>query len=240
MIEIVPETGSTNADLADRLKNGAYLREGDWLVADRQSQGKGRQGREWHDGAGNFMGSTPVHLHEGEPPPQTLALVAGLALHNAVLPHVAKAQDVRLKWPNDLMIGECKLAGILLERVLDIVIIGIGVNLQSAPSLPDRDTIALSQCGRAPGRDDFSADLAGRFDAELQRWRNYGLAPIIARWLECAHEPGTRLEVLEPGGTRLSGAFDGLDRDGVLQLRLADGSRRVIHAGEVLLASDRD
>jgi BirA family biotin operon repressor/biotin-[acetyl-CoA-carboxylase] ligase len=240
LIEILPETGSTNADLAARLKSGEYLREGDWLVADRQTQGKGRQGREWHDGAGNFMGSTPVHLHEGAPPPQTLALVAGLALHELVTPHVTDGHDVRLKWPNDLMIGGCKLAGILLERVLDTVIIGIGVNLRFAPTLPDRGTIALSQCGHAPSRDDFAADLANRFDIELQRWRNYGLAPIIARWLDCAHERGTWLEVNEPGGTQLSGAFDGLDREGMLQLRLADGSRRVIHAGEVLLASDRD
>ena len=62
MIQTVAETGSTNADLAARLRSGERVGEGDWLVADRQVAGRGRQGRPWSDGAGNFMGSTVVRL----------------------------------------------------------------------------------------------------------------------------------------------------------------------------------
>jgi len=240
LIHTVTETGSTNADLAARLAAGDVLPEGDWLVADRQIAGRGRQGREWLDGEGNFMGSTLVRLREGDPPAQTLALVAGLALYQAVLPLLEPERTALLKWPNDLMVGSAKLAGILLERVGDAVIVGIGVNLKSAPLLEDRPAIALGEAGNVPDRDDFAAVLARQFAIELERWRSYGLSPIVSRWQDCAHAIGTPLEVHEPGGNRVSGTFAGLDRDGGLQLRLADGSTRAIHAGEVLLTERGD
>lgn len=238
MIEFVPQTGSTSADLAARLRAGTFVPEGHWLVADRQTDGKGRQGREWLDGAGNFMGSTVVHLRFGDPEPASLALVAGLAVHEAIASVVpaAGAGSSRgrlvLKWPNDVMLGAAKLAGILLERVGDSVVVGIGVNLASAPRLPDREAAALG----APDRDAFAADLARLLDVELDRWRSFGLAPIVARWLAAAHPAGTPLAVGEPGETPVTGTFAGLTDDGALRLRLADGATRVIHAGEVRLA----
>ena len=240
MIHKVTETGSTNADLAARLNAGEYLPEGDWLVADRQSAGRGRQGREWLGGAGNFMGSTLIHLREGDPLAQTLSLVAGLALHQIVSAYLPQDQSAVLKWPNDLMVGRAKLAGILLERVGDTVVVGIGANLKSAPTLPGRPAIALAQAGNSPDRDDFAENLARHFDIEVERWRSLGLAPVIARWLDAAHEIGTPLEVQEPGGNPLNGSFAGLDDQGGLQLRLADGTRRAIHAGEVLLGPSQD
>lgn len=234
MIEFVAETGSTSADLAARLRAGEAVPEGHWLVAGRQTEGRGRQGRTWHDGAGNFMGSGVVHLRFGDPAPATLALLAGLAVQEAVASRLNGGQLVALKWPNDLLIGTAKLAGILLERVGDSVVVGIGVNLASAPLLPDRETIALD----GPDRDAFAADLARFFDIELERWRSFGLAPIIHRWLAAAHPIGTPLAVGEPGDAPIVGEFAGLTEDGALRLRLADGQTRVIHAGEVRLISD--
>ena len=236
MNQTVPETGSTNADLAARLGAGDMVREGDWLVADRQSAGRGRQGRTWFDGAGNFMGSTVVRLGAGEPPAGTLALVAGLALAEAVAPLIPPPQLAQLKWPNDVLIGGAKLAGILLERLADSVVVGIGVNLASAPELPDRDTIALSAYGPAPDRDTFATSLAQSFDRELERWRTFGTESLVRRWLIAGHPLGTPLLVGEPGDEPLSGTFAGLTGDGALQLRLADGTTRVLHAGEVRLA----
>ena len=234
MTEFVAETGSTSADLVARLRAGEVTPEGQWLVTDRQTAGKGRQGRAWLDGAGNFMGSTVVHLRFGDPAPATLALLAGLAVHEAIGPRLKAGQSASLKWPNDLLIGAAKLAGILLERIDDSVVIGIGVNLASAPDLPDRETIALD----APDRDAFAADLARLFEVELDRWRSFGLAPIINRWLAAAHVPGTPLAFGEPGDAPLVGQFAGLNEDGALRLRLADGETRVIHAGEVRLVAD--
>jgi len=232
LIETVPETGSTNADLAARLRAGVFVREGDWLIADRQSAGRGRQGREWFDGSGNFMGSTVVHRRFGDPELPSLALVAGLAVQ-AVVPPQAGAL---LKWPNDVMIGVAKLAGILLEREGDAVLVGIGVNLVSAPRLADRETVALSDIAAAPARDAFAATLARQFDIEIERWRNFGVAPIVQRWQDAAHPLGTPLHVGEPGETPLEGTFAGLTDDGALLLRLADGGTRAIHAGEVRFA----
>ncbi len=238
MIETLATTPSTNAELAARLSRGEAVREGDWLIANRQTAGKGRQGREWFDGAGNFMGSTVVHAAFGDPPLASLSLLGGLALHESVLSHIPPPLRALLKWPNDLMIGPAKLAGILMERVGDAVIIGIGVNLASAPQLADRETVALSALGPSPDRDHFAQELARIFANELVRWRSFGLSLVITRWQAAAHPLGASLLIGEPGETPLSGTFSGLNDDGALLLRLTDGTTRVIHSGEVRLAGD--
>ena len=235
MITFVPETGSTNADLCARAAHGRAV-EGVWLVADRQTAGRGRQGRTWFDGTGNFMGSSAVAIRPGDPAPHTLALVAGLAVHDAVSTRVPPPQRAELKWPNDVLVSGAKLAGVLLERSADTVVIGIGVNLAVAPPVEGRETIALSHFGPAPSRDLFAHDLADSFASELAAWRAAGLAPIIGRWRALAHPAGTPLLVGEPGEPALAGTFAGLDADGALLLRLADGTTRTINAGEVRLA----
>lgn len=237
MIRTVAETGSTNADLATALRSGEALREGDWLVADRQSAGRGRQGRQWFDGIGNFAGSTVVRVALQDPPPSSLALVAGLAVFEAVARTVPGVRSLQLKWPNDLMVGGAKLAGVLLEREGETIIVGIGVNLAAAPALPDRETIALTAFGPAPDRDHFAQILARTFDEELERWRMFGLETLTRRWEVAAHPRGTLLTVQSPGEAAISGEYDGLTCDGLLRLRLADGSSRVIHAGDVSLAT---
>lgn len=238
MICTVPETGSTNADLATRLRAGEGIGEGEWLVANRQTAGRGRQGRTWFDGHGNFMGSTVVHLHERDPAPASLALVAGVALYEAVIPLISNPAELMLKWPNDLMLCGAKLAGILLEREGEAIIVGIGVNLAAAPALPDRRTVALSEFGPAPDRDLFARSLAHSFDREIERWRTFGLEPLVRRWEGIAHPRGTPLAAHPPGEPPLQGGFAGLDASGALLLRLADGSTRAIHAGDVMLANE--
>lgn len=236
MIQTVSETGSTNADLIARLIAGEHVHEGHWLVADRQTAGRGRQGRTWFDGFGNFMGSTAVHPGPQDPPAHSLSLVAGLALYGVLAERVADPSQLMLKWPNDVLLRGAKLCGILLERAQNAVIVGIGVNLAVAPELADRATIALSDVGPAPDRDVFAKALAGALDRELDRWRIYGLEPLIRRWHLVGTPVGTRLSVHEPDGARIEGQFAGLDLHGTLQLRLDDGSIRAIHAGDVMLA----
>ncbi len=235
MIHYVSETGSTNAELTARLTGGEFIAEGEWLIADRQSHGRGRHGRAWCDGAGNFMGSTVVHTSSADPQPGSLALLAGIALHEVISARLPLPHRAVLKWPNDVLIADAKLAGILLERVHNAVVIGIGVNLASAPQLADRATIALSQYAPTADRNNFADELAAQFALELSRWRAYGLEPIIARWLAAGHPIGTGLQIGETGATPLSGSFAGLSQDGALQLRLPDDTLRVVHAGEVRL-----
>ena len=182
------------------------------------------------------MGSTVVHVQSGDPSTPTLALVAGLAAYLAVLPHCPDPVALRLKWPNDLMFAGAKLAGVLLEREGDDVIVGIGVNLAAAPQVPGRETLALGKFGPAPDRDMFASSIAGHFAEELQRWRTYGTDPLINRWESAGHAKGTPLTVHEQAEGVISGAFDGLLPDGSLRLRLANGATRAIHAGDVMLA----
>ena len=234
-LEIVSETGSTSADLLARLAAGEPAREGLWLVADRQNAGRGRQGRGWLDGPGNFMGSTAVRLLPQDPAPASLSFVAALAVYEALLGHVATPLALQLKWPNDVLLDGAKLAGILLERAGDAAVIGIGVNLAWSPDLAGRATSHLKRIGPAPDRDAFARDLVVSFDRELDRWRQFGLEPILARWLAAAHPDGAPLAVHGADGSRLAGTFDGLEPDGALRLRLADGHVRVIHAGDVTL-----
>lgn len=235
MIEFVPETGSTSSDLIARLRSGEALPEGYWLVADRQTAGRGRHGREWSDAPGNFMGSTAIRLSSGEANRAGLALLAGLAVYETVLPRLNIPGDLLLKWPNDVLLSGAKLAGILLEREGDHVVAGIGVNLTYAPRIPGRDTVSLGQFGPAPDRDSFAADLAGKLEQELASWRAYGLSSLLSRWQAAAHPEGTPLTFHAANGEQVWGQFVGLEADGALRLRLADGALRVIHAGEIML-----
>ena len=234
MIRLIAETGSTNADL---LALGGDAREGDWLVARRQSAGRGRAGRQWEDGAGNFMGSTAVALRPDDPPAQTLSLVAGLAAWEAVRA-VARDLPLMLKWPNDLLVDGAKLAGILLERAGEVVVIGIGVNLARAPQVLDRATTALIDHGVPPGVEDFAELLADRFAAHLAAWRSGDWPRQRDLWLARGHREGSTIEVRERDGSRIAGTFAGLGADGAALLRLADGSSRPIHAGDVELVGD--
>lgn len=231
LIRVVAETGSTNADMLALAAAGAS--EGSWLRAERQTAGKGRQGRAWESPVGNFYGSTLVRLRPTDPPAPTLALVTVVALEDAV--RVFLSRGATIKWPNDLLIDGAKLSGILLERGGDAVVIGIGVNLAHHPDLSDRPATSLAAQGVEVSAATFADVLADSFARWLSRWRGEGLEPVRQRWLDRAHPTGTALTARLPDGTAHDGLFDGLTADGALILRLADGSRHVIHAGDVFL-----
>ena len=224
----VAETGSTNEDLAALARAGAA--EGTWLRADRQTGGKGRQGRAWHSPVGNLYASTLVRLRPADPPAATLALAAAVALHE-VAAALAPEAGIRIKWPNDLLAGGAKLAGILLERADEAVIVGFGVNLAHFPADTTRPATSIAAlAGAAPEPATFLDLLAEAFARWLGRWRSEGLPPVRTAWLAAAHPLGSALASGEG-----EGLFDGLEPDGALRLRLADGTRRVIHAGDVFL-----
>lgn len=226
------ETGSTNDDLLARARDGAP--EGLWLRAERQTGGRGRQGRAWQSPPGNLYASTLVRLRPDDPPAPTLALVAAVALREtaSLFCHPGVRRDeLLIKWPNDLMVGAAKLAGILLERADDAVVIGFGVNLAHHPQDLERSTTSVAGLtGAAPDPAAFAEQLANGFARWLGRWRNEGLARIRPAWLAAAHPPGTALST-----SAGDGLFEGLTETGSLRLRLADGTSHVIHAGDVFL-----
>jgi BirA family biotin operon repressor/biotin-[acetyl-CoA-carboxylase] ligase len=204
--------------------------EGLWLRAERQTGGRGRQGRDWQSPSGNLYASTLVRLHHGDPPAATLALVAAVALQEVISAY-APVHQVLIKWPNDLLVEGEKLSGILLERADDAVVIGVGVNLASHPDALERPVTSLAELtGEAPDPAIFLENLADSFARWLGRWRGEGLASVRSKWLAAAHPIGTALAT-----SAGNGLFEGLDETGALRLRLADGTSRVIHAGDVFL-----
>jgi len=186
---------------------------------------------------GNLYASTVVRLRPTDPPAATLALVAAVALEEAVHFHLDyRGHDgLALKWPNDLLLDGAKLSGILLERAGDAVVIGFGVNLAHHPTDTDRRATSLAAHGVPVAPAPFLDMLAEAFARWLARWRSEGIAPVRDRWVARAHPPGTALTARLPDGGSVDGLFDRLDADGALVLRLASGARHVIHAGDVFL-----
>lgn len=208
--------------------------DGSWLRAARQTGGKGRMGRAWESPDGNLYCSTLVRLQPTDPLPHTLALVAADAVHALVAPLCAGQS--RIKWPNDILVDGAKIAGILLERAGDAIVVGIGINVAGHPVGLDRPVTSLT----AQGASDATAEalyerLAELFAHWLSIWRAQGLDPIRTHWLLNAHPTGTPMRVIQPDGGQLEGTFDTLDRQGMLILRLANGDSRAIHAGDIIL-----
>jgi BirA family biotin operon repressor/biotin-[acetyl-CoA-carboxylase] ligase len=198
----------------------------------RQEQGRGRHGRVWETLDGNFFGSTVVMLRATDPPAPALALAAGLALIEAV-EAAAPGLSLSLKWPNDLMLGDAKLGGILLERSGDRVVAGFGVNLAAAPRIAGRNTASL---GGQTSPQAFAPLIAASFARLIAAWRVADPAAFAQAWLARAHSLGTALEVHSAPGERIAGRFDGIEPDGAMRLRLAGGSVELIRAGDVTLA----
>lgn len=208
--------------------------EGTWLRAGRQVGGRGRMGRTWESPVGNLYCSTLVRLRVDDPPAHLLSLVAANAVHALVAP-LCDGQ-ARIKWPNDVLVDGAKIAGILLERAGDAIVVGIGVNVVGHPVGLDRPVTSLAAQGAADAEAGALLErLAELFGHWLAIWRAQGLDPVRAHWLLNAHASGTAMRVVHPDGETVEGTFDTLDQQGMLILRLANGDTRAIHAGDILL-----
>ncbi len=202
--------------------------EGEWLVALAQDAGKGRQGREWQSRKGNFFGSTLVQVRPSDPPASSLALAAGLALIEAA-DVAAPDRAFILKWPNDLMLGNAKLGGILLERSGDRVVAGFGVNLAAAPAIEGKATADL---GGSIAPQAFAPLLAASFARLVAAWRSAEPAAFARAWLARAHPIGTALTVHAGTEDIVSGSFAGIEPDGALRLEVG-GKVQLVRAGDV-------
>lgn len=193
-------------------------------------------GRSWESPAGNLFTSTIVRLHPIDPTASSLAFIAALAVADTIA-QIAPQVGILIKWPNDILASNgAKLCGMLLERSGDAVVIGIGLNLVCHPKELDRPVTDLLLLGANPPHPQAAVEiLADSFAIWLRRWRDGGLAHIFKAWQDRAHPVGTALLVNLPSGEALEGLFTGLSADGALQLRLADGDVRAIHAADIFL-----
>jgi BirA family transcriptional regulator, biotin operon repressor / biotin---[acetyl-CoA-carboxylase] ligase len=226
--------GSTNAEALARARAGE--RGPLWITAQSQSAGRGRRGSRWVSPPGNLYAT--LLLSEPSPPDQApqLSFVAALALHDAVsvcAPQLGLALNV--KWPNDLLLGQAKVAGILIEGESEprfSVVIGFGVNCVTHPDGTSFAATDLANAGALAAPEALLTALSAAMQRRLAQWNSgRGFAAIRADWLKRAAGLGETLHVRLPE-RELSGRFDGLDEAGRLLLEQG-GSVIAITAGEV-------
>lgn len=233
------EIDSTNEEARRRASVGE--RGPVWIWAKRQTAGRGRRGRTWESPDGNLMTTLLIAPGVSAADAARLSFVASLAVHDMVARYV-KQTPVRVKWPNDVLVGGRKIAGILLETageeslgVLPWLAVGIGVNLAHGPAEAQFPATTVGEHGASPSPEEALAELAEAWETRFRVWRVSGFAAIREAWLEVAAGLGQPIEVRLPGET-LSGRFETLMPDGALSLLLPSGSRRAITAGEVFFA----
>jgi BirA family biotin operon repressor/biotin-[acetyl-CoA-carboxylase] ligase len=230
------EIDSTNEE-AQRLANAGV--EGPlWLLADRQTRGRGRRGRDWHSPVGNLSATLLLKPASRIAQCAELSFVAGLAAGDCVARFAARAQ-VTLKWPNDVLLNGRKVAGILLEAsgrdagAPDWLAIGFGMNLVWHPDdleFPATSLPAIHADALSP-RDALTC-LAASWSDWYNSWQLSGFAAIREAWLARADGLGQQILARLPD-VEIFGVFEGIDEHGALLLREPSGLLRTISAADV-------
>ncbi len=227
----VPSIGSTNAALLGRPAPPGTL-----LIADEQTAGRGRRGRSWYAPPGtSLMFSLAVELRLDAASRSLVTLAAGAALIQAIREALDPVTPrVGLKWPNDLLIGEAKAAGILTESQDELIVIGVGINVDWRDVDPP-PAIQATSLAEAAGQDVDRWDLLGRLvtrlDAELEELeRDPG--GVVPRYVPSCVTIGRTVSATV-GDRSMTGRAVGVTTAGHLQLSLADGRRVTVTAGEV-------
>ncbi|MBY6134779.1 biotin--[acetyl-CoA-carboxylase] ligase [Leisingera sp. XS_AS12] len=227
---VLPEVDST-LDEAARIADG--LAGPEWILALRQTKGRGRRGRDWKDPKGNFA-ATLVMRPEGAPGQAALrSFVAALAVYDACVAVTGRSDGLSLKWPNDVLLKGGKLAGILLEssgngKGVNHLFVGIGVNLVETPMKEWLEPGAvwpvslLSETGVQVSPEDFLEALAEAFARYEHQFSTYGFEPIRTEWLARAAKLGEVITA-RTANSETEGTFETVDANGNLVLNTAKG-----------------
>jgi BirA family biotin operon repressor/biotin-[acetyl-CoA-carboxylase] ligase len=230
--------GSTLDEAAELAREGAV--HGTVVIAEEQTTGRGRQGRKWLSPRGVNLYSAWLlrpPISPADVPPITLT--TGLAVREAVNIFGVEAS---LKWPNDVFVGSRKLAGILTEMTtrgsnIETVIVGIGVNLDQRtfdPEIADIATSIALECDQPVDRAAFVDALLDSGQRWLDRFFTGGVAAVAEEWWR-ASNVADQTVTFEERGERMEGQAVRLDQSGALVVELADGTERVVTAGDVNL-----
>ena len=235
----VGEIDSTNLE-GRRL--AASIEVPTWILAESQTGGRGRGGRNWVSPKGNLHATLVMPLEGPVRDAPLRSMIASVALRDALDGFLGGREGLKVKWPNDVLLDGGKVAGILLETAGQgdgiRILIGIGVNLLSAPGLPERSGRAprpvsiLGTTGRSIGPDMFLEGLARSFDRREMQFRASGFEPIRRDWLRWAWRLG-REAAFSMERSTVRGIFETVDPDGCAVV-LADGKRRRIAAADML------
>ena len=213
-----------------------------WILAESQTDGRGRGGRKWVSPEGNLHATLVMPLEGPVRDAPLRSMIASVALRDALGGFLDGRDRLRVKWPNDVLLDGGKVAGILLEtagRGDGIrILIGVGVNLVSAPELPGRSDRAprpvsiLEETGRSIGPTGFLERLARAFDSREMQFRASGFEPIRQDWLRWAWRLGREATFSMQRGT-VQGIFETVDSDGCAVVH-AEGRRHRIAAADML------
>jgi BirA family biotin operon repressor/biotin-[acetyl-CoA-carboxylase] ligase len=234
---------STNAEARRRAKAGEPGPL--WIWSARQSQGRGRGGREWISRPGNLFASLLIGVNAPPRIAGQVALLAGIIAYDTIAKLIAYEgrSELLLKWPNDILLSGEKLAGVLLENVgspienRSIVVIGTGINLASHPEDLPQPAISLAAYGMEVSPAEALEVLAATTHDWLARWGEGSCFPTIRRaWLDRAGPAGRPL-LVKVHGEETEGVYGGLDADGALRLLTPDGGEYRIAAGDVFFLS---
>jgi BirA family biotin operon repressor/biotin-[acetyl-CoA-carboxylase] ligase len=223
------ELDSTNSE-ACRLA-GAGEQGPLWIMAERQSAGRGRRGRSWETLHGNLAATLLIRPGAPREAVGQLSFAAALAVAD-VAAHFAPATAITVKWPNDVLADGKKLAGILLESGSDWLAVGIGINLAAAPTGTQFPAAALAEFADPPSPDDALALLAVRFAHWYDAWMSGGFETLRAAWLARAGGLGLPIRARLASHETRHGIFEGIDASGALLLN-EQGKLTAIAAGEV-------
>ncbi|MDF2965830.1 MAG: biotin--protein ligase [Rickettsiaceae bacterium] len=237
---IYEEVDSTNSEALRLAKAGV---DGNFVIwAQSQTHGRGRNGRAWLSAKENLFTSILLSPDcKVESLPQ-LSFVTSLAVHDA-LSLICKQHKVSaslsLKWPNDILINEAKVAGILLESInvktfkRNYLVIGIGININNKPELEGRTITCLKDILGADIEPGYVFDkVLAYFDLYYKKWQNDGFIDIRKTWLKKAHHLNN-VVTIDSGHNRVSGIFKDIDFSGAIRIKLACGRIYSLHAGEV-------
>ncbi|MDX2202583.1 MAG: biotin--[acetyl-CoA-carboxylase] ligase [Hyphomicrobiaceae bacterium] len=240
---VLDDVGSTNSEAFARAAAGEPGPL--WVMARRQTLGRGRAGRAWTSDPGNLYASLLQRSHCPLALVYQVSLIAGIAVVDAVRGAAGERQiaGLRLKWPNDALIDGAKCAGILAESQTAqtgevVLVIGIGINLSSHPGDIGRAATHLAAHDIQITPEAMLGHLAGTLGAWLEVWdEGRGFARIRAAWLDRAGPIGEPVTV-NAGSQRIGGAFAGLDETGALLVREASGAERRVTFGDVALGAN--
>ncbi|MGH6740629.1 MAG: biotin--[acetyl-CoA-carboxylase] ligase [Bradyrhizobium sp.] len=220
---------STNDEIRRLMSAGAG--HGTVVHADEQTAGRGRLSRVWISQPGNLYMSVLLQPEVPVARRSELSFVAAIAVADAVAALLPKQARATLKWPNDVLVGGAKIAGILLEQIDKATIIGIGLDVLQAPADAGYKTTSIAASGGIATVDGARDILLARLAQHLESWQREGFAPIRQAWLARSCPIGTRLRVSVQGAT-VEGDFAGLDLDGALLLDAGEQRQRIV-AGDV-------
>jgi BirA family transcriptional regulator, biotin operon repressor / biotin---[acetyl-CoA-carboxylase] ligase len=239
-LDVRDTVASTNTALLERATAGAP--GGTVLAAEWQSGGRGRLGRPWHAGVGEALTFSLLwRFARGAGALAGLSLAVGMAIARAVT--ATGAHGVALKWPNDVLWEDTKLAGVLIELTGDALgptaaVIGIGLNVRLSQATRARIGQAAADletaCGMVPDRNQLLARLLIGLAEALEKFEQDGFAPLRAEWQRLHALQDRRVTLALPDGTRQSGSARGVAEDGSFLLETRAGTKR-FHSGEVTL-----